>query len=163
MYFLILEDPSCVDFFNWCHLVPQHGVCNHKFYGKQCCKSCTRKIWSWCPRQHLRARGLPFNLWRDQLPLRPGAEYWEPFVSCGCDEGACSEKQTVCHQAPISIPWSTWYSEALENGKRWQIWLLKNLWFALLYARSGESHWDMSIWEKTPFEFQRIQGQRHLF
>ncbi|XP_066876209.1 A disintegrin and metalloproteinase with thrombospondin motifs 18 isoform X3 [Kogia breviceps] len=37
------EDPSCVDFFGWCHLVPQHGVCNHKFYGKQCCKSCTRK------------------------------------------------------------------------------------------------------------------------
>ncbi|XP_060110023.1 A disintegrin and metalloproteinase with thrombospondin motifs 18 isoform X1 [Heteronotia binoei] len=37
------DDPSCVDFFTWCHLVPQHGVCNHKFYGKQCCKSCTRK------------------------------------------------------------------------------------------------------------------------
>ncbi|XP_075621633.1 A disintegrin and metalloproteinase with thrombospondin motifs 18 isoform X1 [Balearica regulorum gibbericeps] len=35
--------PSCVDFFTWCHLVPQHGVCNHKFYGKQCCKSCTKK------------------------------------------------------------------------------------------------------------------------
>ncbi|XP_019390982.1 PREDICTED: A disintegrin and metalloproteinase with thrombospondin motifs 18 [Crocodylus porosus] len=38
------DDPSCVDFFTWCHLVPQHGVCNHKFYGKQCCKSCTKKI-----------------------------------------------------------------------------------------------------------------------
>ncbi|XP_029101621.1 A disintegrin and metalloproteinase with thrombospondin motifs 18 isoform X1 [Monodon monoceros] len=37
------EDPPCVDFFGWCHLVSQHGVCNHKFYGKQCCKSCTRK------------------------------------------------------------------------------------------------------------------------
>uniref|UniRef100_A0A8D2LEB5 A disintegrin and metalloproteinase with thrombospondin motifs 18 n=1 Tax=Varanus komodoensis TaxID=61221 RepID=A0A8D2LEB5_VARKO len=37
------DDPSCVDFFSWCHLVPQHGVCNHKFYGKQCCKSCTWK------------------------------------------------------------------------------------------------------------------------
>ncbi|KAM3828654.1 A disintegrin and metalloproteinase with thrombospondin motifs 18 [Vipera latastei] len=37
------DDPSCVDFFAWCHLVPQHGVCNHKFYGKQCCKSCTWK------------------------------------------------------------------------------------------------------------------------
>eukprot|EP00076_Gallus_gallus_P010485 XP_004944310.3 A disintegrin and metalloproteinase with thrombospondin motifs 18 isoform X2 [Gallus gallus] len=37
------DDPSCVDFFSWCHLVPQHGVCNHKFYGKQCCKSCTKK------------------------------------------------------------------------------------------------------------------------
>ncbi|XP_032709816.1 A disintegrin and metalloproteinase with thrombospondin motifs 18 [Lontra canadensis] len=37
------EDPSCVDFFSWCPLVPQHGVCNHKFYGQQCCKSCTRK------------------------------------------------------------------------------------------------------------------------
>ncbi|XP_069594951.1 A disintegrin and metalloproteinase with thrombospondin motifs 18 [Ranitomeya imitator] len=39
----IQEDPSCVDYFSWCSLVPQHGVCNHKFYGKQCCKSCTRK------------------------------------------------------------------------------------------------------------------------
>uniref|UniRef100_H2ZWR1 ADAM metallopeptidase with thrombospondin type 1 motif 18 n=1 Tax=Latimeria chalumnae TaxID=7897 RepID=H2ZWR1_LATCH len=37
------NDPSCMDFFSWCHLVPQHGVCNHKFYGKQCCKSCSRK------------------------------------------------------------------------------------------------------------------------
>ncbi|GAB5582502.1 A disintegrin and metalloproteinase with thrombospondin motifs 18 [Prionailurus iriomotensis] len=37
------EDPSCVDFFSWCHLVPQHGICNHKFHGHQCCKSCTRK------------------------------------------------------------------------------------------------------------------------
>uniref|UniRef100_A0A8C2RT26 A disintegrin and metalloproteinase with thrombospondin motifs 18 n=1 Tax=Capra hircus TaxID=9925 RepID=A0A8C2RT26_CAPHI len=37
------EDPSCVDLFGWCRLVPQHGVCNHKFYGKQCCKSCARK------------------------------------------------------------------------------------------------------------------------
>ncbi|XP_067853626.1 A disintegrin and metalloproteinase with thrombospondin motifs 18 [Heptranchias perlo] len=34
------KDLSCVDFFSWCHLVPQHGVCGHKFYGKQCCKSC---------------------------------------------------------------------------------------------------------------------------
>ncbi|XP_069073092.1 A disintegrin and metalloproteinase with thrombospondin motifs 18 isoform X1 [Pleurodeles waltl] len=39
----IKEDPSCVDLFSWCHLVPQHGVCNHKFYGTQCCKSCTKK------------------------------------------------------------------------------------------------------------------------
>uniref|UniRef100_A0A3P8S3Z0 ADAM metallopeptidase with thrombospondin type 1 motif 18 n=1 Tax=Amphiprion percula TaxID=161767 RepID=A0A3P8S3Z0_AMPPE len=32
----------CVDHFSWCHLVPQHGVCNHKFYGQQCC-NCERK------------------------------------------------------------------------------------------------------------------------
>ena len=35
------DETSCVDLFSWCHLVPQHGVCNHKFYGQQCCKSCT--------------------------------------------------------------------------------------------------------------------------
>uniref|UniRef100_A0A672S651 ADAM metallopeptidase with thrombospondin type 1 motif 18 n=1 Tax=Sinocyclocheilus grahami TaxID=75366 RepID=A0A672S651_SINGR len=35
--------PPCIDFFSWCHLVPQHGVCNHKFYGQQCCKSCSAK------------------------------------------------------------------------------------------------------------------------
>uniref|UniRef100_A0A3Q2DPN2 ADAM metallopeptidase with thrombospondin type 1 motif, 18 n=1 Tax=Cyprinodon variegatus TaxID=28743 RepID=A0A3Q2DPN2_CYPVA len=33
----------CIDHFNWCHLVPQHGVCNHRFYGQQCCKSCSSK------------------------------------------------------------------------------------------------------------------------
>uniref|UniRef100_A0A8C2JPE4 ADAM metallopeptidase with thrombospondin type 1 motif, 18 n=1 Tax=Cyprinus carpio TaxID=7962 RepID=A0A8C2JPE4_CYPCA len=37
------EDQLCIDFFSWCHLVPQHGVCNHKFYGQQCCKSCSAK------------------------------------------------------------------------------------------------------------------------
>uniref|UniRef100_A0A8C6S5E6 ADAM metallopeptidase with thrombospondin type 1 motif, 18 n=1 Tax=Neogobius melanostomus TaxID=47308 RepID=A0A8C6S5E6_9GOBI len=36
-------DDHCVDLFTWCHLVPQHGVCNHKFYGQQCCKSCSSK------------------------------------------------------------------------------------------------------------------------
>ncbi|XP_071403201.1 A disintegrin and metalloproteinase with thrombospondin motifs 16-like, partial [Centroberyx affinis] len=35
------KDLVCKDYFNWCYLVPQHGVCNHKFYGKQCCKSCS--------------------------------------------------------------------------------------------------------------------------
>ncbi|XP_077454766.1 A disintegrin and metalloproteinase with thrombospondin motifs 16 isoform X1 [Stigmatopora argus] len=34
------KDLTCQDYFNWCYLVPQHGVCNHKFYGKQCCQSC---------------------------------------------------------------------------------------------------------------------------
>ncbi|XP_051918407.1 A disintegrin and metalloproteinase with thrombospondin motifs 18 [Hippocampus zosterae] len=34
-------EPPCVDRFSWCHLVPQHGVCGHKFYGDQCCRSCT--------------------------------------------------------------------------------------------------------------------------
>uniref|UniRef100_A0A672S6K8 ADAM metallopeptidase with thrombospondin type 1 motif 18 n=1 Tax=Sinocyclocheilus grahami TaxID=75366 RepID=A0A672S6K8_SINGR len=37
------ENQPCIDFFSWCHLVPQHGVCNHKFYGQQCCKSCSAK------------------------------------------------------------------------------------------------------------------------
>uniref|UniRef100_A0A8C2C2V5 ADAM metallopeptidase with thrombospondin type 1 motif, 16 n=1 Tax=Cyprinus carpio TaxID=7962 RepID=A0A8C2C2V5_CYPCA len=35
------KDVICKDHFSWCYLVPQHGVCNHKFYGKQCCKSCS--------------------------------------------------------------------------------------------------------------------------
>ncbi|XP_029701919.1 A disintegrin and metalloproteinase with thrombospondin motifs 18 isoform X2 [Takifugu rubripes] len=39
----ILKEPQCTDHFSWCHLVPQHGVCNHKFYGQQCCRSCSRK------------------------------------------------------------------------------------------------------------------------
>ncbi|KAM4689252.1 A disintegrin and metalloproteinase with thrombospondin motifs 16 [Discoglossus pictus] len=36
------KDTLCKDYFNWCYLVPQHGVCSHKFYGKQCCKSCSK-------------------------------------------------------------------------------------------------------------------------
>ncbi|XP_058878935.1 A disintegrin and metalloproteinase with thrombospondin motifs 16-like isoform X2 [Acipenser ruthenus] len=36
------KDVPCKDYFNWCYLVPQHGVCNHKLYGKQCCKSCSQ-------------------------------------------------------------------------------------------------------------------------
>ncbi|XP_062271035.1 A disintegrin and metalloproteinase with thrombospondin motifs 18 [Scomber scombrus] len=39
----IAKGEQCVDHFSWCHLVPQHGVCNHKFYGQQCCKSCSSK------------------------------------------------------------------------------------------------------------------------
>lgn len=38
---LLCADVVCKDHFSWCYLVPQHGVCNHKFYGKQCCKSCS--------------------------------------------------------------------------------------------------------------------------
>uniref|UniRef100_W5KZF1 ADAM metallopeptidase with thrombospondin type 1 motif 16 n=1 Tax=Astyanax mexicanus TaxID=7994 RepID=W5KZF1_ASTMX len=35
------QESVCKDSFSWCYLVPQHGVCNHKFYGKQCCRSCS--------------------------------------------------------------------------------------------------------------------------
>ncbi|XP_077993473.1 A disintegrin and metalloproteinase with thrombospondin motifs 18-like [Glandiceps talaboti] len=35
------QDPDCVDEFDWCHLVPQHNVCDHKFYGQKCCQSCS--------------------------------------------------------------------------------------------------------------------------
>uniref|UniRef100_A0A8C9WIA9 ADAM metallopeptidase with thrombospondin type 1 motif 18 n=1 Tax=Scleropages formosus TaxID=113540 RepID=A0A8C9WIA9_SCLFO len=37
------DQQLCLDQYNWCHLVPRHGVCNHKFYGQQCCKSCSSK------------------------------------------------------------------------------------------------------------------------
>uniref|UniRef100_A0A8C4SLX1 ADAM metallopeptidase with thrombospondin type 1 motif, 16 n=1 Tax=Erpetoichthys calabaricus TaxID=27687 RepID=A0A8C4SLX1_ERPCA len=36
------KDVTCKDHFSWCYLVPQHGVCNHKFYGRQCCASCSQ-------------------------------------------------------------------------------------------------------------------------
>ncbi|XP_075925783.1 A disintegrin and metalloproteinase with thrombospondin motifs 18-like [Petromyzon marinus] len=34
------EDSGCRDQFGWCSLVPQHGMCSHSFYGRQCCRSC---------------------------------------------------------------------------------------------------------------------------
>ncbi|XP_032135029.1 A disintegrin and metalloproteinase with thrombospondin motifs 16 isoform X2 [Sapajus apella] len=36
------KDAFCKDYFHWCYLVPQHGMCSHKFYGRQCCKSCSK-------------------------------------------------------------------------------------------------------------------------
>ncbi|XP_006875027.1 PREDICTED: A disintegrin and metalloproteinase with thrombospondin motifs 16 [Chrysochloris asiatica] len=36
------KDILCKDYFTWCYLVPQHGVCNHRFYGPQCCRSCSQ-------------------------------------------------------------------------------------------------------------------------
>ncbi|XP_066289406.1 A disintegrin and metalloproteinase with thrombospondin motifs 16-like isoform X2 [Branchiostoma lanceolatum] len=36
------ESDSCQDAFRWCHLVPQHNVCDHSFYGQKCCKSCRK-------------------------------------------------------------------------------------------------------------------------
>lgn len=36
------KDAFCKDYFRWCYLVPPHGVCSHKFYGKQCCKTCSK-------------------------------------------------------------------------------------------------------------------------
>ncbi|XP_073534603.1 A disintegrin and metalloproteinase with thrombospondin motifs 16 [Phyllobates terribilis] len=36
------KDVFCKDYYNWCHLVPQHGVCGHKYYGTQCCRSCSK-------------------------------------------------------------------------------------------------------------------------
>ncbi|XP_042551132.1 A disintegrin and metalloproteinase with thrombospondin motifs 16 [Dipodomys spectabilis] len=34
------QDTFCRDYFHWCSLAPQHGVCSHGFYSKQCCKTC---------------------------------------------------------------------------------------------------------------------------
>nr|XP_005556624.1 PREDICTED: A disintegrin and metalloproteinase with thrombospondin motifs 16 [Macaca fascicularis] len=36
------KDAFCKDYFRWCYLVPPHGMCSHKFYGKQCCKTCSK-------------------------------------------------------------------------------------------------------------------------
>ncbi|KAM9487904.1 A disintegrin and metalloproteinase with thrombospondin motifs 16 isoform 2-T2 [Clarias gariepinus] len=35
------RDPTCKDSYSWCHLVLQHGVCNHHLYRTQCCLSCS--------------------------------------------------------------------------------------------------------------------------
>lgn len=38
VYFVELVD--CEDSWSVCSLVPVHGLCNHHYYGRQCCKSC---------------------------------------------------------------------------------------------------------------------------
>ncbi|XP_055965051.1 A disintegrin and metalloproteinase with thrombospondin motifs 16 [Sorex fumeus] len=37
-----MKDALCRDFFPWCPLVPRHGMCAHRFYGQQCCWTCSR-------------------------------------------------------------------------------------------------------------------------
>ncbi|XP_028638577.1 A disintegrin and metalloproteinase with thrombospondin motifs 16 [Grammomys surdaster] len=32
----------CKDLFHWCYLIPQHGICSHRFYSKQCCNTCSK-------------------------------------------------------------------------------------------------------------------------
>lgn len=41
---------DCFDQYTWCHLVPQHKVCDHEFYGTHCCLSCKGHRWCliWC-------------------------------------------------------------------------------------------------------------------
>ncbi|XP_021354644.1 A disintegrin and metalloproteinase with thrombospondin motifs 18-like [Mizuhopecten yessoensis] len=31
---------GCLDKYAWCHLVPEHNVCDHDFYGLNCCATC---------------------------------------------------------------------------------------------------------------------------
>lgn len=33
---------DCKDKYNWCHLVIEHKVCDHDFYGINCCKTCKK-------------------------------------------------------------------------------------------------------------------------
>ncbi|XP_023444630.2 A disintegrin and metalloproteinase with thrombospondin motifs 16 [Dasypus novemcinctus] len=36
------KEASCKDLVSWCSLVPQHGMCAHTVYGRQCCRACSR-------------------------------------------------------------------------------------------------------------------------
>lgn len=170
---LFSDDPSCVDFFNWCHLVPQHGVCNHKFYGKQCCRSCTRKSWSGA-RSPSSEQGLTCQ--------SPGLFSIKTTNHRGTAMGF--EEWIESQQPPESTSRSTWYSKGFDVEKCWRIqlffFLKKSLWFALPFGRWDTSYWDTCqvfiltkwkpcwLWNVSPphthtFEHQRSQGQRHLF
>lgn len=43
----VLVATDCFDRYTWCHLVPQHKVCDHEFYGTHCCLSCKGQRWCW--------------------------------------------------------------------------------------------------------------------
>ena len=112
---LTVEDPSCVDFFGWCRLVPQHGVCNHKFYGKQCCRSCSRKSWSRRPPllagpgSYLATSAetcpLPIESWTLQTPCEPTAML----------EGLLSRIACLFISLTHMVLRSTWKWEAMTN------------------------------------------------
>lgn len=110
-----LEDPSCVDLFGWCHLVPQHGVCNHKFYGKQCCKSCARKSWSRRPPllagpgSHLAASGETCTLSIESWTLQTPCELTTTL------EGLLSRTAFLLISLIHTVLGSTWKWEAVTN------------------------------------------------
>lgn len=31
---------QCEDNFKWCYLVPRNGQCSHRYFGKNCCRTC---------------------------------------------------------------------------------------------------------------------------
>lgn len=55
---------DCFDRYTWCHLVPQHKVCDHEFYGTHCCLSCKGHRWCliWCS-----TTTIQFLLWYENL------------------------------------------------------------------------------------------------
>lgn len=71
------------------------------------------------PSQHLQARVLPLSLWTHQPPFGLKAE------DCSSSQVVWSVRTRLCSTDTLLSPQSTWYSKALENGKRWQIWLKK--------------------------------------
>ncbi|KAM5264429.1 A disintegrin and metalloproteinase with thrombospondin motifs 16 [Ctenodactylus gundi] len=36
------KDAFCQDAFPWCPLAPQHGMCSRGFYGRRCCRACSK-------------------------------------------------------------------------------------------------------------------------
>jgi len=34
------QNNTCVDNFKWCYLVPKNNQCGHRYFGKNCCKTC---------------------------------------------------------------------------------------------------------------------------
>ena len=111
---LTVEDPSCVDFFGWCRLVPQHGVCNHKFYGKECCKSCSRKSWSGRP-PSWQGQGLTSQPPERPAPFPSKAEPCRPCEPTAVLEGLLSRIACLFISLTHMVLRSTWKWEAMTN------------------------------------------------
>lgn len=118
------------------------------------------------PLWHPRARGSP------STPTTTEGRSSSP-VFCGTEGPALKNRW-----ASFPVPPSTWYSEALENGKRRQIWQRNkcgsNVDLHCVHGRSEESHWDRSAFslvkvrigptlDTSPLASERVLWQRHRF
>lgn len=100
---------DCFDRYTWCHLVPQHKVCDHEFYGTHCCLSCKGHRWCliWCSTTTIQIFTVIRKPLCVPLPLHSHLEVqWRrPVEIC--------PKSSVLHN-PTSCPRHCWFCGSLS-------------------------------------------------
>lgn len=105
---------DCFDRYTWCHLVPQHKVCDHEFYGTHCCLSC--KGHRWCLIWYVQQQ--PYNFYCDKKTFMCSSS---PSQSLGgsMEKASGNMSQVFCPPQPDKLSAT-----------------LLVLWFAFCWSRS---------------------------